>query len=427
MDSDRKPRRKYTVSTKVLAANRENLKKALAARKPAPPPRQAAFNSPFIWDHVRQWGRKALATLKRHQQRLGQMLPPQDERHKKLAEAVAQGVARWISLLRDRARQERSGMLCLLKARPRSARSAFRFATRLVGLFEDEEWMEKALDQLGLRLQRLGRIFWENRNISNKVLTGALDEVTAEELGNPFQPIASMGMESILLKPAEEKNVITLAGQIVLPELPAEKRWESTATGSAGQPPTGRGAGVSPASQTQDAPAPQGPEQQQNQNGPALSYSQERDSLSDSSPSPEGGWTAAGAFISRRWPGEGLRRTRRSGQGEEVSTLHPTILARGFRGFPPDGQAVPGGQRRSCPPGRTHCPIIVEAAPGGRIRVPARDERSHPDTGALQAGPQRHGRGRDGLERTGRQGVAGEPGYSQKTGGGADRRLGPAS
>jgi hypothetical protein len=35
MSSEHKPKRKYTVSAKVLAANRENLKKALAARKPA--------------------------------------------------------------------------------------------------------------------------------------------------------------------------------------------------------------------------------------------------------------------------------------------------------------------------------------------------------------------------------------------------------
>jgi hypothetical protein len=90
MDSN--PKRKHTVSAKVLAANRENLKKALAARQPAPLPRHAAFNCSLIWGRVRRWGRKALATLKRQQQRLGQMLPPQDERHKKLAEAVAQGV-----------------------------------------------------------------------------------------------------------------------------------------------------------------------------------------------------------------------------------------------------------------------------------------------------------------------------------------------
>jgi hypothetical protein len=75
---------------------------------------------------VRRWGRKASATLKRQRQHLGEMLPPQDERHKKLAEAVAQGVARWISLLRDRARREPSGMLHLLKARPYPRRSTGR-------------------------------------------------------------------------------------------------------------------------------------------------------------------------------------------------------------------------------------------------------------------------------------------------------------
>jgi hypothetical protein len=156
-----------------------------------------------------------------------------------------------------------------LKARPRSAHSAFRFATRLVGLFEDEEWMEKALDQLRLRLERLGRICWENRNLSSKVLTAALDEATAEELGNPFQPIASLQMESILLKPAEEKNVITLAGQMVLPELPAEKRWESTAAGSAGQPPTSRSAGVPPASETQNDAAREHPNPEKTEKDPA--------------------------------------------------------------------------------------------------------------------------------------------------------------
>jgi hypothetical protein len=93
MDSEHKPKGKYTVSAKVLAANRENLKKALAARKPALPPRQAAFNCPFIWDHVRRWGRKAAATLKRQGERLvGVILPPQDAQHKKLSEAMAQGV-----------------------------------------------------------------------------------------------------------------------------------------------------------------------------------------------------------------------------------------------------------------------------------------------------------------------------------------------
>jgi hypothetical protein len=38
MDSERKRKRRYTVSARVLAANRENLKKALAAHKLAPPP-----------------------------------------------------------------------------------------------------------------------------------------------------------------------------------------------------------------------------------------------------------------------------------------------------------------------------------------------------------------------------------------------------
>jgi hypothetical protein len=90
MDSN--PKRKYTVSAKVVAANRENLKKALTARKPPPPPRRRAWNCRSIIGVARHAGRKAAATLKRQRQRLVEVLQPKDELQAKLA----QGAADWL-------------------------------------------------------------------------------------------------------------------------------------------------------------------------------------------------------------------------------------------------------------------------------------------------------------------------------------------
>jgi hypothetical protein len=261
MSSEPNPKRRYTVSEKVLAANRgnlakanavpkdyryrctarrqqasrENLKKALGARKPAPPPRRRAWNCRSIISAARHAGRKARETFRRQRQRLLEVWQPKDELQAKLAQGAADCLGRWMGLLRDRVERERTGLLRILRTTPRDARSALRLAKRLVGLFQGEAWIEGALDQLELRLKRLARMFYEMRNAPTIFLYHALDQATPQELGNPFQAMQSVRMEEILLKPAGERDVTTLAGRIVLPELPAEKRWEST--GSMGVPP----------------------------------------------------------------------------------------------------------------------------------------------------------------------------------------------
>jgi hypothetical protein len=272
---DSRPKRKYTVSEKVLAANRrnlvranavpkdfryrgtvrrqqasrENLRKALAARKPPPPPRHGTFNCQSVWKRLRGWGRVARHSMKSQRKRLVQLLQLRNETEARLAEAIAQAFVRWTGPLRDRARGERKGLLRILKGRPRNARSAIRLVCRLVGLFEDEAWMQKAFDQLGLRLERLGRMFWENRHIPNKVLTAALQEASAEELGNPFQPVKSSRMEEILLRPAQKMMAHASQPPVQVEELPGEKHWETVA-------------GVSPPSQST--------KQQQDENEPSL-------------------------------------------------------------------------------------------------------------------------------------------------------------
>jgi hypothetical protein len=64
--------------------------------------------------------------------------------------------------------QERAGLLRIWAAAPSDARSATRLGSRLAGLFRDEAWLEKAFDQLELRLKRLGRMFWEIRNVPSR-------------------------------------------------------------------------------------------------------------------------------------------------------------------------------------------------------------------------------------------------------------------
>jgi hypothetical protein len=259
MSSEHKPKRKYTVSEKVRAAKRDNLARANAVPKDVryrPTPRRRAWNCRSIISAARHAGRKARETWRRQRQRLVEMWQPKDELQAKLTQGAADCLGRWMGLLRDRVEREQTGLLRILRTTPHDARSALRLTKRLVGLFQGEAWIEGAFDQLELRLKRLARMFYEIRNAPTATLYRALDEATAQELGNPFQAMESVQMESILLKPADEKKVITLAaGQIVLSELPAENRWESTGS-----------AGVPSASETQNdaAPEPTNPEKTEN-------------------------------------------------------------------------------------------------------------------------------------------------------------------
>jgi hypothetical protein len=267
-----KPKRKYTVSAKVLAANqrnlqkanaipkeiryrstprrqtacRENLRKALAARQPASPPQRRPWNGRSLLGGLRRWGQNALDHLQGHRVAVAGSLQPKNEIETKLAQGLADGFTRWLSLLRDRVEREQDVLLRLWAAAPRDARSATRLGCRLVGMFRDEAWMEEALERLELRLRRVGRMFWETRNTPSHGLRQALEETSVEELSNPFRPVKSMRMQLVLAKPAKELQVTMGTGQIVVPGLAGEQRLPDRSAEVA--PPLDRNAGVSPAS-----------------------------------------------------------------------------------------------------------------------------------------------------------------------------------
>jgi hypothetical protein len=264
-----KPKRKYTVSAKVLAANqrnlqkanaipkeiryrstprrqtasRENLRKALSARQPASPPQRRPWNGRSLFSGLRRWGQNALDHLQGHRVQVAGSLQPKNEIETKLAQGLADGFTRWLSLLRDRVEREQDVLLRLWAAAPRDARSATRLGCRLVGMFRDEAWMEEALERLELRLRRVGRMFWETRNTPSHGLRQALEETSVEELSNPFRPVKSMRMQLVLAKPAKELQVTMGTGQIAVPGLAGEQRLPDRSAEVA--PPLDRSADVS--------------------------------------------------------------------------------------------------------------------------------------------------------------------------------------
>jgi hypothetical protein len=244
-----RPKRRYTVSAKVLAANRRNLEKANAApkevryrltpkrlvacrdnlrkaptaRKAARPPRRGAWSCRSVLRAARRWGQNIREQLQAQKIRLMEVLAPKNEGQTKLAEATAEAFGRWVSLLREQIDRERAGLLRIWALAPQDARSAAQLAYRLVGLFRDEAWVEPALDRLALRLRRLGKLFWEMQNIPQPHLQEALAETSAEALGNPFRPMDSPRMAALLAEPAPQMRVGPDNRFIVLPEIPAEQ------------------------------------------------------------------------------------------------------------------------------------------------------------------------------------------------------------
>jgi hypothetical protein len=256
--SSSRPKRRYTVSAKVLAANRRNLEKAnavpkevryrltpkrLAAchrnlvkastgHKAARPPRRALWRCRSLLRGVRRWGRNVREQLRVRKARVTEVLVPKNDHQAKLAQGIAEGFGRWMTLLRGQLDRERAGLLRIWACSPQDARSVAQLGCRLIALFRDEAWIEQGLDRLALRLRRLGRLFFEMQNLPQPRLQEALAETSADALGNPFRPIDSPRMAALLAEPAMETKAGPDEARIVLPELPAEQPYEETAENS---------------------------------------------------------------------------------------------------------------------------------------------------------------------------------------------------
>ncbi len=259
---DGKPKRKYTVSEKVLAASRrnlekanaipneiryrptprrqaacrENLLKARACRAAQPRPGSAVNGLPLRAAPCR-WGQTAREQFNRRWKKLAQALEPGDACQQKLLRGMGGCATRWLALLRRRLEREQKELLRLLAATPQNALSSATLGLRLVGVFPEPKEMTKSFARFELRIKRLGRMLWELRNpVAQTPLSGpqlfdthagelreALEETSAAALGNPLRRMRSPRMAAELHAPAPASN----AG----PELPAEdpvpRRWDA--------------------------------------------------------------------------------------------------------------------------------------------------------------------------------------------------------
>ncbi|MGH9446996.1 MAG: hypothetical protein ACRD3O_14875 [Terriglobia bacterium] len=251
-----KPKRKYTVSEKVLAASRRNLEKANAVpnaiRYRPTPRRQAACRENLRKAHARprspearserqskivnrqssicRWGQTAREQFNIRWKQAAQTIEAGDACQEKLLRGMAGCATRWLTLLRRRLEREQKELLRLLASTPQNALSSATLGCRLVGVFSQPEEMTKSFRRLELRIKRLGRMLWELRNpppdVAQTPLSGAevrdlreaLEETSAAALGNPLRPMPSPRMAALLLAPAWKPGSLAT-------ELPAEEPW----------------------------------------------------------------------------------------------------------------------------------------------------------------------------------------------------------
>jgi hypothetical protein len=263
---DQKPKRKYTVSAKVLAACRRNLEKANAVpnsiRYRPTSRRLAASRANLLVAHARRasqagsaefpavgnsaaclprpghsvsrltgpgdgslraavchWGQEA---KEQFWARCEKQLGTADACQKKVVRAIAACATRWLALLDHRLQREQKMLLSSLLTHHKSL-----VASRLVGLFTSPGQLDPSLARLELRIKRLGRMLFELRHFPSPPLRAALEEIPAQALGNPLRPMPSSAMAALLQQPApaliapENADGAGQGGEL----LPAEAPW----------------------------------------------------------------------------------------------------------------------------------------------------------------------------------------------------------
>ncbi len=262
------PRRKYTVSPQVLAANRRNLARANAApheiryrstprrtaaarqnllkaglaRQAPSLPRRRPWSCHSVLHAVGRAGAAEIAWFRRLASEVASIIVGgtapggetggelsfwsdtqnnPDKAEAKLARGMAEGLWRWTRLLRERADMERDGLLRVWRERrerPVDAVSAAWMGWRLLGAVRGRPWLAEAFARLELRLTRLARLWGDVFMMADFNLREEVDQTPAEALGNPFQPMPPGAIAERLRKPLPELPF----GEITLPGLPAE-------------------------------------------------------------------------------------------------------------------------------------------------------------------------------------------------------------
>jgi hypothetical protein len=211
------PRRRYTVTPRVLAANRRNLEKANAVPKeiryrptpkrlaacrrnlskaqPARPP-DGSVHSPLGHGSIRQAFRRSRKKLTQFGDCLRQVrriLRPQNLRQADVARNVARIAWGWLDLLRDQCEEERRLLSAFWqRAWPagdtpgasKHALERFRVFTRRWPLIEKCEACAARLRELASPFETSSQPF----DTSSEAPSDVLDPLLAPGLGNPFQP-----------------------------------------------------------------------------------------------------------------------------------------------------------------------------------------------------------------------------------------------
>ncbi|MGH9376726.1 MAG: hypothetical protein ACRD1J_11295, partial [Terriglobia bacterium] len=232
---------RYRLTPRRLAANRRNLLTASAS------PRRAS-----ALPRRRPWACASLAALARRERQAESFQDhlnavdraldpdyPQDEG--KLAQAIAQAAWRWIGILLDRVNQERAGLMraCAVfpqtSLRPANPLAGAQRASRLLGVFARQLWVDEAIERAALRLRRLARMFSDLRHFGTPSLLDALGEARAQGLGNPFRPAPPAIAERLSHPEKAVGDLPALPAEPPLPE-PAH-RAPSASTGGGALPP----------------------------------------------------------------------------------------------------------------------------------------------------------------------------------------------
>lgn len=196
---------RYRTTPKRLAASRQNLLKARAGRRGAGWwPRKRPFSARHLGRGLRRWGKWVRARFQADQAAVMRVLAPQPETPSegKLARGVAEGLWRWVAVLRDGMEREREGLRQAWVAPATDALAAAALACRLLAVFSERQWMGEARERLQVRLARLARMFYEIRNLVRSDWQEEIEAMPASLLGNPFHPIPEGLMADLLSEPA---------------------------------------------------------------------------------------------------------------------------------------------------------------------------------------------------------------------------------